>query len=450
MRSVPGVRRRVAAAFTFVLTAVAVVLMAFGIGAEVGRLLAASVLLVLATIAAWYTVTRAGWRRAVGSAVFVATLAVLAIITLLGERTNATVTVAGIALFVAAQALGRWALGRDLRTLRSEPPAGTPVAAATRPVLLINPRSGGGKAGRFGLVRACRERGIEPVVMSSNDDLALLARDAIERGADVVGMAGGDGSQAVVASIAASCDVAMVVIPAGTRNHLALDLGLDVDDLIGALDAFGEAVERHIDLGDVNGQAFVNNVSLGVYASIVRSPEYRDAKVETTLATLPMVLGPGSAPFDLSFSGPDGRTHPSARLVQVSNNPYASTPFAAASRPRLDTHRLGVIALEIDDDGSAIRFLSALAQGHPERFDGFAVWTPTTFEVSSAGAVDVGLDGEPLRMNAPLCFSIRPEPLRVRLPMHAIGESPAGRRPGARSAAVGLWRVALGRPAVAP
>ena len=118
MRSVPGVRRRAAAAFTFVLTAVAVVLMALGIGAEVGRLLAASVLLVLATIAAWYTVTRAGWRRAVGSAVFVATLAVLAIITLLGERTNATITVAGIALFVAAQALGRWALGRDLRTLK--------------------------------------------------------------------------------------------------------------------------------------------------------------------------------------------------------------------------------------------------------------------------------------------------------------------------------------------
>ena len=146
MRSVPGVRRRAAAAFTLVLTAVAVVLMAFGIGVQVGRLLAALVLLVLATIAAWYTVTRAGWRRAVGSAVFVATLAVLAIVTLLGERTNATVTVAGITLFVAAQALGRWALGRDLRTLKSEPPSGTPVAAAAHPVLLINPRSGGGKA----------------------------------------------------------------------------------------------------------------------------------------------------------------------------------------------------------------------------------------------------------------------------------------------------------------
>jgi diacylglycerol kinase family enzyme len=311
------------------------------------------------------------------------------------------------------------------------------------------PRSGGGKAERFGLVQACRERGIEPIVLSPSDDLPSRARDAIERGADVVGMAGGDGSQAVVASITASCGVPMVVVPAGTRNHLALDLGLDADDVIGALDAFGEAVERHIDLGDVNGRAFVNNVSLGVYASIVRSPEYRDAKVETTLATLPMVLGPGSAPFDLSFVGPDGRMRDGALLVQVSNNPYARTPVAATSRPRLDTHRLGVIALEIDDDRGAMRFLSALAERHPERFDGFAAWTPTTFEVCSARAVDVGLDGEPLTIDPPLCFSIRPEPLRVRLPLHAIGESPAERRLDARSAIRGLWRVALGQPAVA-
>ncbi len=120
-------------------------------------------------------------------------------------------------------------------------------------------------------------------------------------------MAGGDGSQAVVASVASERGVAMVVVPAGTRNHFALDLGLDRRDVVGALDAFGEARERRIDLGDVNGRAFVNNVSLGLYAKIVRSPEYRDAKIETTLSALPTMLGPGSRPFDLKFSGPTWR-----------------------------------------------------------------------------------------------------------------------------------------------
>ena len=157
------------------------------------------------------------------------------------------------------------------------------------------------------LVEHCHQRGVEVVVLRPGDDLEQLARAAIDAGADVIGMAGGDGSQAVVASVASERGVAMVVVPAGTRNHFALDLGLDRRDVVGALDAFGEARERRIDLGDVNGRAFVNNVSLGLYANIVRSPEYRDAKIETTLSALPTLLGPGSRPFDLDFSGPTWR-----------------------------------------------------------------------------------------------------------------------------------------------
>ena len=112
----------------------------------------------------------------------------------------------------------------------------------------------------------------------------------------MIGMAGGDGSQALVASVAAQRGIPMVIVPAGTRNHLALDLGLDRDDVVGAMDAFGEAVERRMDLADVNGHVFVNNVSLGLYAAIVRSPEYRDAKVDTALGTIPKVLAPRGPP----------------------------------------------------------------------------------------------------------------------------------------------------------
>jgi diacylglycerol kinase family enzyme len=239
----------------------------------------------------------------------------------------------------------------------------------------------------------------------------------------------------------------MVVVPAGTRNHLALDLGLDRNDVVGALDAFGEAFERPVDLADVNGRVFVNNVSLGVYATIVRSPEYRDAKIDTTLAALPKILGPGARPFDLRFANPDGDRREGAHVLQISNNPYGDKSLnARTSRPRLDTKRLGVIALEIDDDRAASAFLTAFAAGHPERFAGFGSWTAETFDVSSGSPVDVGLDGESLSMDPPLHFSIREHPVRVRLPGQAIGYSPAARAMSWRVASRSIWRVALGKP----
>ena len=183
-------------------------------------------------------------------------------------------------------------------------------------------KSGGGKAERFHLVQECQARDIEPVVVQPGQ-LVARAEAAVAGGADVIGMAGGDGSLALVAGVAARHQVPMVVVPAGTRNHLAMDLGLDRGDVVGALDAYGAAVERAVDLGDVNGRPFVNNVSLGLYAEIIRSPAYRDAKLDTTLSALPGLLGPGSAPFDLRFDGPDGSRYPTAHLILVSNDPYA-------------------------------------------------------------------------------------------------------------------------------
>jgi diacylglycerol kinase family enzyme len=245
--------------------------------------------------------------------------------------------------------------------------------------------------------------------------------------------------------VAAECNVPMVVVPAGTRNHLALDLGLDRDDVVGALDAFHEADERPMDLAEVNGRVFVNNVSLGVYAAIVRSPDYRDAKLDTTLSTLPTVLGPHTQPFDLRFTGPDGEHHDGAHLIQVSNNPYGVR--RVDSRPRLDTGQLGVITLVIEGDRSASAFLSAVATGHPNKFSGFTSWTSPTFEVDSGGLVDMGLDGEAISMDPPLAFTIRERALRVRLPRGAIGYSPAARSMSWHDAARAVVRVASGQPA---
>jgi diacylglycerol kinase family enzyme len=218
----------------------------------------------------------------------------------------------------------------------------------------------------------------------------------------------------------------MVVVPAGTRNHLAMDLGLDRGDVIGALDAYGAAVERVVDLGDVNGRPFVNNVSLGLYAEIIRSPAYRDAKLDTTVSALPGLLGPGSVPFDLRFTDPAGKRHTGAHLVQVSNNRYGRTLRTLASRPRIDSGRLGVITLELPEGPPDPGFLAAISAGSPDRFPGFIAWEARTFEVDSDDFVDAGVDGEALRMT-PLRFTIQPGALRIRLPQHASGLSPAAR-----------------------
>jgi diacylglycerol kinase family enzyme len=445
----PGTGRRLAAVAAICMVVLALALGVTSIPDDAQRFTVQAPLLLVALLAAWYALTRAGRGRLIGMAVCVAAIAGIIAYAFVEGRAEFVVALIRIVLLLAAVVFARHALALDIGALKETPTPGEAVPASKRGVLIVNPKSGGGKAERFRLEEESRARGIEPVVLRAGDDLLEMARDALDSGADVIGMAGGDGSQALVASIAAERGVSMVIVPAGTRNHLALDLGLDRDDVVGALDAFDEAVERSIDLADVNGRVFVNNVSLGLYASIIRSPEYRDAKIDTTLAALPKMLGPGASPFDLRFKGPAGEDHVGAHLVQISNNPYGNTVDGLTSRPRLDTHRLGIIALEIDDDRSAASFIAAVAAGRAERFSGFTSWVADAFEVTSGTTIDVGLDGESLTLAAPLVFSIRADPLRVRLPAHAIGSSPAGRSLGWRSAARGVVRVALGR-AVTP
>src|SRR5271169_3259803 len=161
-----------------------------------------------------------------------------------------------------------------------------------------------------------------------------LAEGAVAAGADALGMAGGDGSLAVVAAVAAAHGIPFVCVPAGTRNHFALDLGVDRHDVAGALDAFTGGVERQIDMAEVNGRAFLNNVSLGIYGEAVRSPAYRDAKVRTLLATAAAVMGPSTEAPELRLVDDLGREYRDLAVVLVSNNPYAlDRPLVTGTRP---------------------------------------------------------------------------------------------------------------------
>jgi diacylglycerol kinase family enzyme len=292
-------------------------------------------------------------------------------------------------------------------------------------VLIMNPWSGGGKA-NAAFAAAARERGIETVTLARGDDLEQLARDALTRGADVLGMAGGDGSQALVAGIASEHDVPFVCIPAGTRNHFALDLGIDRDDVVGALDAFVDGYERRVDLARVNGRVFVNNVSFGVYAAIVQSDEYRDAKLNTAARMLPELLGSDYDPFDFQLDGPESIAGCDPDLILVSNNVYKLEGLGGlGTRARLDQGVLGVIVVEVHNGAELAQLVSLSTAGRGSAYSGWHEWTTPTLEVGSDRPVDTGIDGEAVTLDPPVRLEVEPGALRVRIAPHHPGVSPA-------------------------
>jgi diacylglycerol kinase family enzyme len=397
--------------------------------------------------AAAYAVTRTGLRRTL--AAVLAVLALVGSVALVVGAVGSVLTLAAIVgLIVAGGVTAKHALGRDVRSLKSRPTPGEPVGPAARPVLLMNPRSGGGKVERFHLVEEARRRGIDPVVLAPGDDLRQLAEQAVAGGADVIGMAGGDGSQALVASVAARHGVGFVCVPAGTRNHLAMDLGLDRADVAGALDAFGQAVERRIDLGIAGERVFVNNATAGLYAKIVQSPAYRDRKVGTALELLPTMLGPDATPLDLRFTGPDGSQHASAHLILVSNDPYElGGGEGFGSRRRIDAGNLGIVAATFRTSGEIARLVEAEAAGRSWRPPGWVEWAGASFRLHSGQPVEVGIDGEALVLDPPIEFRTLPGALRVRIPLGAPGYSPAAAAPTRGWATVtALLRTVAGRP----
>jgi diacylglycerol kinase family enzyme len=384
-------------------------------------------LVCLAGLAGWYGVLRRGAVRAIGLAAGAIAFAA-AILLLLDERVVEVALIVGG--LVAAGALARAALSR-----RAHLPA---APAPEHPVLIFNPRSGGGKAERFSLAAEARARGIEAIELRPGEDLGAIARDAISRGADALAMAGGDGSQAIVAALAAEHDLAYACVPAGTRNHFALDLGVDRDDVVGALDALVDGRERVVDLAEVNGQVFVNNVSLGVYAEAVQKAGYRDAKLRTLLDTVPDAIGPSGSGLDLQWTGPSGQEHSSGAVILVSNNRYRLGPaVGSGTRPAIDDGLLGItIAGAPTGRGGRGRL--------PQR--PVREWSAPTFEVRADRPVPAGIDGEAVRLEPPLRFAIRSGVLRVRIAPGHPGTSPSASLPeGLRDSVHALGRVAAGR-----
>jgi diacylglycerol kinase family enzyme len=380
-------------------------------------------LVLVALVAAWYVVTRRGVLRIMAAVVVVAAV-VTAIVTLTTNHGLLGIVVVTL-LVLAFGALARAALQADPTVRVDDADRGVPVGPARRPILIMNPRSGGGKADEHFAAEA-RARGIETVALAPGDDLEQLARDAVARGADVIGMAGGDGSQALVAGIASEHDLPFVCIPAGTRNHFALDLGIDRADVVGALDAFTQGFERRVDLARVNGRVFVNNVSFGVYAAIVQSDDYRDAKLNTAAKMLPELLGPDYDPFDFELDGPASVDGCDPDLILVSNNVYKLEGIGGlGTRARLDEGVLGVIVVEVHNGTELAQLISFSTAGRGSAYSGWHEWTTPTLEVRSGKPVDTGIDGEAVTLDAPVRLEVQPGALRVRIAPHHPGVSPA-------------------------
>jgi diacylglycerol kinase family enzyme len=417
VRAVPSYRGRARhwlARLSFVLVAAAVVILVVFAGLHSITILAVALASAAVSLAAafWFLAGR-GLLRWLALAVLV--LSPVGAIVAFALARLLWVAIVSAAAWLLASVAGRAALAPDPAAWRT--PEHRPESRARRPFLIMNPRSGGGKVERFDLRRKAERLGADVFLMSGPEhvNVADAARLAVARGADLLGVAGGDGTQALVADVAAQHGLPFVVITAGTRNHFALDLGLDRDDPAACLDALRDGVDLVVDLGRVGTRTFVNNASFGAYAEVVQSPGYRDDKVGAVLATLPdLISGQRGARLDvtagdLRLDGP--------QAVLVANNPYGAGDLAGLDRrPRLDAGALQLVGVSVRNARQA----AGLLRGR--RSDG--VRTRLAQEVivdADAGQIPVGIDGEAVIMPTPVRCTIRRAALRVRVPRDRPG-----------------------------
>ena len=412
LRSTPA--QRWLARLSFVLVAAAIVILLLFAGLRSVTMLAVGLAAAVVSLAAAFLfLSRRGVLRWLSLAVFV--LAPIAVIVVFAFRGVLWVAIASAAAWLLASVAARVALAGDQTDWRMpEHPAEPPVR---HPYLIMNPKSGGGKVGKFDLKRKAEDLGAEVFLIGGPErvDVGDVAREAVARGADLLGVAGGDGTQALVAGIAAEHGLPFVVISAGTRNHFALDLGLDREDPSACLGALSDGVELRVDLGMINGRVFVNNASFGAYAEVVETPAYRDDKLNTTLKLLPDLLQ-GHRGARLSARADDVEIR-SPQALLVANNPYGTGDVAGLSRrARIDRGILGVAGVRV----RSARQAADLIRGR--KAAGLRVLTTKKIEISAdAAQIPVGVDGEAVSMSTPVICTISPAALRVWVPRDRPG-----------------------------
>lgn len=277
-------------------------------------------------------------------------------------------------------------------------------------IILVNPHSGTDSVG-LAEVQDCFPEHI--VEECAPDNIVDRVRRAVRGGVDFVGVAGGDGTIRAVAGELVGTDVALLVIPAGTRNHFAKQL--EIGDVAAAQAAVIGGDRRSVDIGMVNGVCFVNNSSLGLYPRIVVSREAKQHRLPKVLANVVALyeqLRRGRR-LRVNIDGEQFR----AWMVFIGNGRYGDGLLDLTDRASLDDHVLDVRVLRADHPFARARVVLSLLLGRLGRSPHVERRTAVRLQLDvDRRAMDVAVDGEVKRFDPPLRYEIRPAALTVLVP----------------------------------
>ena len=286
-------------------------------------------------------------------------------------------------------------------------------------IIIYNPASGGSRAGRKqALTRELTKcELLAQVVPLDGDAWKLEVRRAVQRGDALVVAAGGDGTiNAVVAQLVGS-HTALGVLPIGTLNHFAKDAGIPAD-LPKAVEVLSSGRDQLVDTGEVNGQTFVNNSSIGLYPSLVqRRQQYGQLKkpLATLLAALELLRWRRSLPVSLTI-GPEMHTLRTP-FIFVGNNDYQIGRSAFIGRNSLNSGTLCAYVIHQTGIWGLLRIAVRTLFGAGQSDRSLDEYGGSEIEARiPRPTVEVAYDGEVRAMQPPIVWRSRPGSLKVRLP----------------------------------
>ncbi len=283
--------------------------------------------------------------------------------------------------------------------------------------IVQNSAAGSGESDR--LAPHLRALGIEVVMAGEDRSLSERARDLIGT-VDAIAACGGDGTVNAVAAVLVDTETPLAVVPQGTLNHFAKDLGMP-EDLAEAAGVIAARVERRVDVGEVNGHVYVNNSSIGAYP---RATRLRD---ELNAGPVPLKWpAMAAAALHVFVRFPtlrvriDGGPERETSFVFVGNNAYDLTSVPPGGRSSLTGGELMVACARTSSRLATIRAGLRAALGRLEEAPEVDVIRLAELEIDvRERSLDVSLDGEVVRMQAPLVYRVRPQSLRVLVPPDA-------------------------------